>query len=138
MTRSRLLCLALCALAPGLLLAAPASADLAGFQSPSHKIGCYISGKGVRCDVRDRRWDPPPKPPSCELDWGNGLTVGRHGRAEYVCAGDTVLNQGPELGHGETISRGRFRCTSKQSAMRCVNRRSGHGFKLSKQRAKPF
>jgi hypothetical protein len=125
--------LAACACAPA------ASASLAGFRSPSGNIGCYISGKGARCDIRNHDWQAPPKPASCELDWGDGLAVGRHGRADYVCAGDTTLDpSNPVLGYGERIKRGRFRCKSKQSGIKCVNRRNEHGFKISRQRAKVF
>ena len=115
-----------------------ASADLVGFQSPSGNIGCYMDGKAVRCDIAKRNWTPPPKPPSCDVDWGQGVAVGRHGKASFVCAGDTALNEEQVLNYGESISRGRFRCVSKESKMKCVNERSDHGFKLSKERVKLF
>jgi hypothetical protein len=109
------------------------------FQSPSGNIGCVIGRRGgVRCDIRNRAWRPPPKPASCMLDWGFGLTVGRRGRARFVCAGDTTLGQGRRLAYGKAIRRGRFRCVSRRSGMRCVNRRNGHGFVLSRERARRF
>ena len=109
------------------------------FQSPSGNIGCAIGRQGgVRCDIRNRDWSPPPRPASCMLDWGFGLTLERRGRARFVCAGDTVLGQGRRLAYGESIRRGRFRCVSRQTGMRCVNRRNGHGFVLSRQRARRF
>jgi uncharacterized protein DUF6636 len=109
------------------------------FRSPSGNIGCVIGRQGgARCDIRNRDWSPPPKPASCMLDWGFGLTVERRGRGRFVCAGDTVLGQGRRLAYGEAIRRGRFRCVSRQSGMRCVNRRNGHGFALSRQRARRF
>jgi hypothetical protein len=110
-----------------------------GFQSPSGNIGCVIGRRGgVRCDIRNRDWRPPPKPASCRLDWGFGLTVGRQGRGRFVCAGDTTLGQGRRLAYGDAIRRGRFRCISRRSGMRCVNRRNGHGFVLSRERARRF
>ncbi|MQA73707.1 MAG: hypothetical protein GEU88_05065 [Solirubrobacterales bacterium] len=128
-----LISLALCAAA--LAVGAPsAGAKLKGFQSPSHNIGCYISGQGARCDIKHRSWDPPPTPRSCELDYGFGLTVDRHGRGAFVCAGDTTLGQGRVLPFGDKLERGRFRCSSKRSGIKCVNTRNGHGFKLSRQR----
>jgi hypothetical protein len=130
--------LPLVALVGVLALAVPAAASLVGFQSPSGNIGCYMNGKGVRCDIVKRDWAPPPKPPSCELDWGQGVFVGRHGKASVVCAGDTAINEEQVLGYGESISRGRFRCVSKETKMKCVNERSDHGFKLSKERLKLF
>jgi hypothetical protein len=119
-----------------LAIAVPASGSLVGFQSPSGNIGCYMNGKSARCDIVKHDWVAPPKPPSCELDWGQGVVVGRHGKAEFVCAGDTAINEEQVLGYGESISRGRFRCVSKETKVKCVNERSDHGFKLSKLRVK--
>jgi uncharacterized protein DUF6636 len=128
-------------IAMALMLSAGATqaSALSFFQSPSENIGCAIGKRsGVRCDIRERDWRPPARPPSCQLDWGNGLVVGRRGRGHFTCAGDTTLGQGPHLGYGESIRRGRFRCVSRRSGMRCVNRRNGHGFSLSRQRARRF
>jgi hypothetical protein len=119
--------------------AATGQQSFTGFQSPSGNIGCVIGRRGgVRCDIRNRDWRPPPKPASCRLDWGFGLTVERRGRGRFVCAGDTTLGQGRRLAYGEAIRRGRFRCVSRRSGMRCTNRRNGHGFALSRERAQRF
>jgi hypothetical protein len=118
--------------------AVPAVAQAGPFQSPSGNIGCYIAKWGVRCDIRHRSWTPPPKPGNCELDWGQGTAVEKHGRAGIVCAGDTTLDQGPVLLYGHAISKGRFRCVSRSSGMRCVNRRNGHGFVLSRESYRLF
>jgi hypothetical protein len=123
--------------------AQPAAAiKVRSFQSPTGNIGCVIalsgSGSEARCDVAQHTWTAPPKPSSCDLDWGNGLVVGDHRKAQFVCAGDTTLNQGRKLGYGKAIRLGKFRCASSQSGMRCVNRRSGHGFKVSRTLAHRF
>jgi hypothetical protein len=129
--------LTLLALVVSLVLASPASAKLSSFQSPSGNIGCYISGKGVRCDIKERDWTPPPPPASCDLDYGHGVFVDRKGRADFVCAGDTAIDPDAEvLRYGDSISRGRFRCVSKRSKMKCLNERTDRGFKLSKERVK--
>jgi uncharacterized protein DUF6636 len=120
-----------------LLLGAPA-AQAGSFQSPSKNIGCFIDRSGVRCDIAKRSWSPPPKPSSCNLDYGQGVSVGRRGRARYVCAGDTALGSGPRLAYGRSIRRGRFRCTSRRSGMRCANLRTGHGFTLARDRVRLF
>jgi hypothetical protein len=144
MNRSRLLAIALSAAALAAISPAVASGspNPRTFQSPSKNIGCAITlgslGPRVRCDIRQHSWHASPKPRSCHLDWGNGLVVGRHGKARFVCAGDTVLGQGRVLAYGKAIQFGGFRCTSRQSGMRCVNRASQHGFKLSRQEAKRF
>src|SRR6478672_1709483 len=56
--------------------AVPAVAQAGPFQSPSGNIGCYIAKSGVRCDIRERSWKPPPKPGYCELDRGQGAEPG--------------------------------------------------------------
>jgi hypothetical protein len=122
-----------------LLAAAPSAGAFTFFQSPSGNIGCVIvKRQGVRCDIRERSWQPPPKPDWCTVDWAGGMEVGRRGRGQFICAGDTVLNDKRKLAYGTSIRRGRFVCTSRRSGMRCRNRRNGHGFRLSRERARGF
>ena len=110
-----------------------------GFQSPSGNIGCFIGTGGVRCDIRARDWSPPPKPASCDLDWGQGVAVGKRDRkASGVCAGDTTLGAGRKLGYGDSSWRGDLRCRSRRSGMRCRNLRTDHGFALSRDSARLF
>jgi hypothetical protein len=124
------------AIALALSVAAEASA-LSHFSSPSGNIGCVMTRTGVRCDIRERDWSPPPKPKSCEFDWGNSLGVGFRGRGHFLCVSDAV-NRGRRLDYGEAIRRGRFRCRSRVTGMRCVNLRNGHGFALSRRRVRRF
>ena len=66
---------------------------------------------------------------------GHGLVVDERGRGRFVCTSDTALNsEAPPLPFGEPIERDEFRCRSKQTGMRCINERTKHGFKLSRQR----
>ena len=122
------------------LAAAPPAHAITFFESPSHNIGCALSAKsGVRCDIREHAWNPPPKPNWCDVDWGSGLEVGRRGFAHFVCAGDTVFTgSGRVLGYRKSIKRGRFKCTSYRNGMRCVNVRNEHGFKLARREARWF
>jgi hypothetical protein len=130
-----------------LLLAFPASAtafQLRIFHSPDGNIGCaMIFGKDAfggqaRCDIAKHDWPTPPKPKSCELDYGQGLVVGAHRKASFVCAGDTALHQGKVLPVGQAVKLGPYKCKSLPGAMRCINRDTGHGFKLSRKVAKRF
>ena len=93
---------------------------------------------GVRCDIRNHSWPLPPKPPSCDLDYGYGVEVGKRGKGSFICAGDTALGAGRHLDYGTKIRRGRMRCASKTSGMRCVNVRNRHGFFLSRDRVRLF
>jgi hypothetical protein len=124
--------------APG--SAAPAR-KLTAFQLPSRNIGCYIStqfGGNARCDIRDRTWQPPPKPANCELDWGQGVAFHGNRRAGVVCAGDTTLNQGPVLSYGQRSQSGPIVCQSRQAGVTCTNTGSSHGFFLSRQSYRLF
>src|SRR5262245_21274534 len=70
------------------------------FQSPSKNIGCAAVDEDVvqvRCDIRNHAWKSPAKPANCELDYGDGLVIEAGGTAEFVCAGDTTLNNGQIL-----------------------------------------
>ncbi len=120
--------------------ASAANAGLVGFQSEDHKVGCYLSGKYARCDVKGPKWQAPPRPASCELDWGEGVVVDRHGAAGYVCAGDTTLDPNhEELAAGDKAKRGRFKCRAKDAAtIRCVNTRNKHGFVVSRDAVDVF
>jgi hypothetical protein len=127
----------LAAVTVSLLAASPASAA-SFFESPSGNIKCVIDkSSGVRCDIRERDWKPPPKPPWCPVDWGNGLEVSARGRARFTCAGDAVP-EGRALAYGDAIRRGRYRCRSRRAGMRCVNLRTSRGFVLSRARARRF
>lgn len=129
--------LALGAVLGALAGAAPASAAVS-FHSPSGNIRCAIAAKiYTRCDITRRDWRPPPKPRTCEFDWGNTLEVGLRGRGRFGCVSDAI-DPGRVLPYGEVIQRGRFRCRSRRSGMRCVNARNGHGFALSRERVRRF
>jgi hypothetical protein len=123
-----------------LAFAALAGASLVGFQSEDHKVGCYLNGKGARCDVKNPKWDAPPKPATCELDWGQGVSIDRKGRADYVCAGDTTLDPSHQvLFAGDKVKRGRFKCKARDAAtIKCVNTRNKHGFVVSREEVDVF
>jgi hypothetical protein len=120
--------------------AASASASLVGFQTEDHKVGCYLNGKGARCDVKNPKWEAPPKPATCELDWGQGVAVDRRGSADYVCAGDTTLDPSHQvLFAGDKVKRGRFKCKARDAqTIKCVNTRNGHGFIVSRDAVDVF
>lgn len=126
-------------------MAAPAGAfQLKLFHTPDGNIGCSMSfgegsyGGGARCDIAEHDWKSPPKPAYCDVDYGGGLAVDSHGRAGFVCAGDTTLHQGRKLAAGSSISVGPFSCRNLGAAVRCVNHDTGHGFKLSRTVARRF
>jgi hypothetical protein len=64
------------------------------------------------------------------------MVIGPRRRAQFVCAGDTVLHQGRLLPTGRSVALGPYRCKSLQEAVRCLNRKSGRGFLLSRSVAR--
>jgi len=133
------LVIAAAALSLVLLPGSASAAKYKQFTTPSGNIGCIMGGGAVRCDIREKSWEAPPKPSYCDVDWGFGVAVGRKGPANFVCAGDTVFEPGePVLDYGERQIKNRFRCTSKQKGMRCVNTKNKHGFFLSRQTVRVF
>lgn len=138
MRRSLIIASALCAC---VVFASPAFGRFVSFRTPSGNIGCVgdtaRADNSVRCDIRTRTWSPPPRPRSCDLDWGQGLNLTRTGRARYVCAGDTALNTGPKLAYGASRRIGAIVCVSRTSGLTCRNA-AGHGFTMSRQRVRRF
>jgi hypothetical protein len=113
---------------------ASGASALKEFKSPSGNIGCIMSAKFVRCDIREHSYPNPPKPDPCYGDYdGNVVGLGTSDKAEISCASDSALDPAyPVLAYGDRISNRRFRCASKTKGMRCVNLRSKHGFFLSR------
>jgi hypothetical protein len=103
------------------------------FVLPSRNIGCAVYSRGARCDIGERDWRPPPKPRSCEFDWGNGVEVTGQSRGRILCASDTTLGARKVLGYGQAAKRGVFLCTSSTAGVNCTNIRTRHGFFLSRQ-----
>jgi hypothetical protein len=133
---------AIAVFAASLVIAVPASADAASafFRTPSKNIYCaWISTSAVlRCDILSGVRPLPPRPPSCDFDWGAGFDLRRTGRARILCVSDSVVTSSARvLRYGQTWQRGGFTCISRTIGLRCRNLR-GHGFFLSRQRSFRF
>ena len=131
----------LAALCVSALTARTASAAIVSFRMPSKNIYCAeFTGAGatLRCDIRSGVKPLPPKPASCDFDWGAGFTLGRRSRARISCVSDSVYNASARvLRYGTTWRRDGFTCTSRVAGLRCRNA-TGHGFFLSRQRSFRF
>lgn len=107
-----------------------APADLAAFSSPSGNIRCEISSQGARCDIADHTWKPTAKPASCTGTWGDAVQLTAD-RADLACATGS-LPGGKELGYGQLLTRGDFRCASRKDGVTCLNVRSHHAFAVAR------
>ena len=107
--------------------------NLEAFQSPSGNIACVMTQRSVRCDIAERNWNPPPAPAACQGDYGQGIQLPASGPADFVCAGDTVLNpQAETLPYGSSSQSGSITCESEEAGIECENE-SGGGFTLSRE-----
>lgn len=112
---------------------------LTAFESPSGNVGCQISPTGVRCDIDQRDWSPPPRPADCRLDYGQGISLSAGKPAHLVCAGDTArTGSGEPLAYGSAITAGPIRCDSAESGITCRDTGSGHGFAISREAYRLF
>jgi hypothetical protein len=118
----RIAALAVTALAV-LPVAGAGGATTQRFQTPSKRIACAYPGPELRCDMlflNDR-----------------AAVLGRHGRARIVKVTDTVADpKAKVLRYGSSLRIGPYRCTSRRTGLTCRNRRSGHGFTISRERRK--
>ena len=90
----------------------------------------------ARCDVKTHTWVAPPRPRTCDLDWGFGVQVGDRGFSSYVCAGDSVAfgKPNPVLAPGGFIVVGPYACAVlpvAETTVNCRNNRTGRGFEVS-------
>ena len=115
--------------------AAPRLAHRAYFATPTRQIGCVLTDGTARCDIRRRRWSPPPRPGDCPpvVAYGQGIVVATAGRPRFVCAADSALIPGaPILAFGRTDLHDGFYCSSERSGVTCRSAHSGHGFLISR------
>lgn len=112
----------------------------ADFLTPTHNISCSMFTYGpveARCDIHDHSWALPPRPSGCDYDWGASMTVGT-GRAKLgLCASDAAGGR-RVLPYGRGFDVGPLRCISARDGVRCENRRTGHGFWVSREQAQTF
>ena len=118
---------------------APFGADGPRFTTPSRNISCRLTdtsptGDGeARCDVAQTTWSLPPEPADCAGAWGGGASVSGAERARLTCASDTVADPGLRvLEYRQAVSYGGVVCDSQETGVRCVNRATGHGFRVAR------
>jgi len=116
----------------------PEVGSLTMFRMPSGNIGCAIRAGGVDCDVAGPTFAPPPRPTSCEGDWGQSVTLDAK-RARFVCATDTPFDpESPVLAYGTQTRAKGYVCSSSREGLRCEHTGGGHGFTLSRSSYRLF
>lgn len=92
----------------------------------------------VRCDVLTHTWTAPAsaRPRDCMGDYGSSVGI-VNAKAIFLCVSDAI-GRPPVLPYGSGYDVGTERCVSTIVGMRCVDRRSGHGFLVSRQVAHVF
>ena len=113
---------------------------LVSFRTPSKNIYCMYDSTSawLRCDIASGLRPRPPKPSSCQFDWGGTVEMNRSGRSRPGCVSDSVFAPNARvLRYGQTWSRGGLSCTSRTTGLTCRNS-SGHGWFLSRARSRLF
>ena len=124
--------------AVGTASAEPAAQEF--FRTPSKNIYCawMSTPANLRCDILSGVRPRPPKPPSCDFDWGAGFDLSVRGRAQILCVSDSVVTSSARvLRYGQTWRRAGFTCVSRTIGLRCHNF-AGRGFFLSRRRSYRF
>lgn len=124
---------ALLALVTAIAVPEATPAALVHFTTPSRNIGCIGNTTRLRCDIVRTSVKPPPKPLTCDFDWGNAFELLPRFAAHRLCVSDSAMGARRVLGYGKSIRIGPFVCTSRRSGLTCTSR-TRHGFFLSRAR----
>jgi Family of unknown function (DUF6636) len=108
------------------------------FRTPSKNIRCGYFAAQLRCDIASGLRPLPPKPASCDFDWGQTYFLTGRGRTVLGCVSDSVFSPTARvLGYGTPWHKGGIVCRSRATGLRCTNA-SGHGFFMSRARSYRF
>ena len=110
------------------------SASAKTFVTDDGNIACIMRSKFVRCDVTKHNWTAPPKPKSCEFDYGSSLYLStQEEKAGFACVSDATgatveYPAGTRFQTGDNVCRLR-----KNGKVKCVNKAEGIGFAVGKK-----
>ena len=119
-----------------LLFAAPATADVWSFATPSGNIECWVGegfdGADIECTIF-RRSAPMAQFPACPVSRGISVFMLNRGGVKVECipASDRPTGAQDVADYGVTGQFGGFSCHSSQRGLDCRNE-DGHGFFLSR------
>jgi hypothetical protein len=135
--------------------------DFTAWASPTGNIVCAATidagAVSIRCDVLVQTWKLPPKPATCDFDWGHGTYLDR-GKSGLGCVSDALVgtdavgspatwwNGQPgaaqitpagrpasvALAYGASMRIGSITCVSQTDGMHCTDATSGAGFDINR------
>ena len=116
---------------------APGAAGADGwltFTSPTGNITCAMNAHGAGCDVAQMHWRLTAADlASCGQTNLAGLSLPAHGAAGFDCRTDVAVPDPQRvLGYGKAITAGAITCSSASTGVTCRDRRTGHGFFVSR------
>jgi len=109
--------------------------SLRAFTSPTQNIYCVLDSDWASCRALRRTWKVPPRPATCDTDWGDDIEVVGPAPATFRCSSDAApydWTAERQLQYGHAIRFGNMQCQSSEAAMRCDNLTTRHGFTISR------
>jgi hypothetical protein len=108
------------------------------FRTPSKNIFCALRPSAVRCEILQKKWQPPAKPATCDFDWGGGLFI-ESGKVDFLCVSDSVFSEAKTtLDYGRGYRSGDVLCDSESAGLTCRDEKTGRGFTLASARYSVF
>ena len=124
------------------------------FSTPSGNIACGMfgatgatgatggaAGAGeVACTVARFSFSTPPKPASCQMNWGaSWLSIQSGQVVRGLCLGGPPFAPiSTVLPYGSTIAHGSLTCRSESAFLACADTSSGHGFAVDRATARIY
>lgn len=107
------------------------------FTTPSGNIRCTLTPKlpaALMCSIERYSFGPPSRPAGCHLNWSTSLLdLTSAGAALGQCvAGPQVTVASHVLDYGDVLRAQGFSCYSGGTALTCVEGKTGHGFRVSR------
>ena len=108
------------------------AAEAKRFVTDDGNIMCIMRSHFVRCDVAKHKWTAPPKPNSCEFDYGGTLEIDSKGKSAFGCVSDAT---GAEVQYppGTTFRTGPNVCRLRKEGKVLCKNDDGGGFNVGKK-----
>ena len=86
----------------------------------------------MRCDIAQFSYTPPPRPESCEFDWGGAFAIEPDASVRFLCVSDTTLSPDhPKPAAGTSVAIGHSVCAVEAESIDCTVDQTDGGLMLS-------